>query len=67
MTTCPKCQGTGWYAYDHNHSTVCEQCCSHSQGWFLLSEHYMDAGKWCCKAGCGTVRDNPDQNSEIDV
>jgi len=60
---CPKCHGKGTYFYDHNHSTVCDLCCDHDKGWWLLEEHYgKDNGKWCCKAGCGfTARgaDNP--------
>jgi hypothetical protein len=51
---CPRCKGTGWYAYDHNHSTVCNLCCTHHEGWWLLKEHYGENnGKWCCCAGCG--------------
>lgn len=58
---CPKCGGTGWYPYDHNHSTVCEKCCKHDKGYWLLEEHYgKDNGRWCCKAGCGrTLKENP--------
>jgi len=62
MKDCKKCQGTGWYKYDHNHSTVCDLCCQHDQGWWDLSkEHhgssYIDGGdNGCCKAGCGTMR-----------
>lgn len=51
---CPKCNGTGSYMYDHNHGTVCDLCCKHDLGWWLLSDvHGKDSGKWCCKAGCG--------------
>ncbi len=54
---CPKCQGVGWYRYDEIHSTVCDLCCKHDQGWFQLSEHYgSNNGKWCCKA-CGKLVD----------
>ena len=55
MTSCVKCNGTGWYSYDHNHSKPCEVCCLHDQGVWLLTEHYHNAGMWCCKAGCGEV------------
>jgi hypothetical protein len=58
---CQKCNGTGWYQYDHNHSTVCNACCLHGEGWWMLKEHYgKDNGKWCCLAGCGkTVDEKP--------
>ncbi len=59
---CAKCNGTGQYAYDHNHSTVCYICCPHDQGWWMLKEHYgADNGKWCCLRGCGyTVVEKPE-------
>lgn len=52
---CPKCNNTGWYKYDHNHSTVCNLCCKHDKGWWILSACHgkENAGKWCCGAGCG--------------
>ena len=59
---CPKCNGTMWYKYDHNHSTICNECCKHDQGWWELSKKhhaskYIDgADNYCCKAGCGTMR-----------
>jgi len=59
---CKKCNGEGWYKYDHNHSTICNQCCTHDQGWWDLSkEHhgssYIDGGdNGCCRNGCGTMR-----------
>lgn len=57
--TCLKCKDTGWYAYDHNHSKICESCCKHDQGFWQLKEHYGDKNdKWCCKAGCGYTQDN---------
>ena len=56
-TTCPKCAGTGWYHYSHNHSKPCEVCCQHDKGYWQLHEHYGDKnGKWACLAGCGNVR-----------
>jgi hypothetical protein len=68
MTTCKKCNGEGWYKYDHNHCTICDLCCTHDQGWWdLTKEHhgslYIDGGdNGCCKAGCGTMRrDTPDE------
>jgi hypothetical protein len=55
---CPKCHGTRWYAYDKNHSKPCEVCCKHDAGWWLLKEHYGENNnKWCCRVGCGTVRE----------
>jgi hypothetical protein len=55
---CPKCKGKGHYMYDHNHGTICDLCCPHNQGSWLLLEHYgMNNGKWCCLGGCGQTRD----------
>jgi hypothetical protein len=51
---CRKCSGTGIYKYDSNHFTVCNLCCKHDKGYFLLKEYYgKDNGMYCCKAGCG--------------
>jgi hypothetical protein len=53
---CPKCLGTGSYMYDEHHSTICDLCCDHDRGWWLLKEHYgKDNGKYACKNGCGTT------------
>ena len=56
---CPKCNGTGYRHYDHNHMKVCEFCCKHDQGWWDLSPMhygYIAGGEnGCCKAGCGTL------------
>ena len=58
-TKCAKCGGTGWYAYDHNHSQVCDACCKHDAGWWELTEAFVGyeagADNRCCKAGCGTM------------
>jgi hypothetical protein len=55
---CAKCNGTGWYQYDHNHSKVCEVCCKHDKGFWELEEHYgEDNGKLCCLNGCGFTKD----------
>jgi hypothetical protein len=69
MTTCKKCNGEGWYFYDHNHSTICDQCCTHDKGWWDLTKElhgslYIDGGdNGCCLNGCGTMRrDTPDEN-----
>jgi len=56
---CPKCAGKGFYAYDDNHSKPCEVCCPHDQGWWRLGKDYRDAGKWCCRRGCGLICDSP--------
>ena len=63
---CPKCLGTGVFQYDHNHSTICNLCCKHNMGWWMLLEHYGNRnGKWCCLAGCGFTRDdNPEDVKE---
>ena len=56
---CPKCKGTGWYMYDHNHSTVCDMCCTHAEGWWELTKHHTGyikgADNRCCSAGCGKM------------
>lgn len=55
---CPKCGGTGWYKYDHNHSTVCPMCCKHRKGYWLLTEWYdgyVVGDEWCCLNGCGHI------------
>ncbi len=60
MTECKKCNGTGAYAYDHNHSQVCDACCPHDQGWFELSKGYANyiegQDNRCCRVGCGTMK-----------
>lgn len=60
LTRCPKCGGTRWYSYDHNHSKPCEVCCPHSDGWWQLTEAHGHPGKFACKTGCGEIRDNAD-------
>ncbi len=56
---CSKCRGTGSYQYDHNHSTVCNACCIHKWGEFLLTRHHMGHAKgrirYACDGGCGAV------------
>ena len=63
---CPKCHGTGKYLYDEHHGTVCDLCCQHNMGWWLLEKHYgADNSKWCCRAGCGKkLNKNPDPIQE---
>lgn len=56
---CPKCEGKGHYMHDHNHSTICDACCTHDKGWWLLEKHYGENnGKLCCQNGCGTIKEN---------
>lgn len=50
---CKKCKDTGWYHYDHNHAKICEACCLHDKGSWLLPLGYSNAGSWCCLKGCG--------------
>ena len=56
---CPRCGGTGKYVYTTHgtpHSTICNLCCLHDRGWWMLTEGYGENnGKWCCKAGCGKI------------
>jgi len=57
MVKCKKCFDTGWFKYDSNHSTVCDACCKHDKGSWLLERHYGEKnGRWCCRAGCGHTR-----------
>lgn len=72
---CPKCNGTGWRQYDHNHRAVCDACCKHDKGWWELTEQYYryEIGKdnRCCKAGCGTMfrdlKTNEEQGNETTI
>jgi hypothetical protein len=51
---CPKCHGTGSYMYDEHHGTICDLCCDHAHGWWVLREHYgKNNNKFCCLGGCG--------------
>ena len=57
---CPKCCGKGVYKLDGRHLAVCDLCCKHNQGWWLLEGAYgNDNGRWACKAGCGRIVDTP--------
>ena len=53
--TCPKCGGAGSYMYDENHGKPCEVCCRHDMGFARLDDegYGENAGRWCCRAGCG--------------
>lgn len=55
---CPRCGGTGQYQFTTHGTpkfTICNLCCKHDRGWWQLSEHHSQPGKWCCRAGCGYV------------
>lgn len=56
---CVKCHGTGWFNYDDNHATVCNACCTHDKGRWLLTHQYAGYKKGhfclCCLNGCGHV------------
>lgn len=55
---CSGCHGTGAYERAGGHFAVCDMCCKHFQGWWLLEGAYgADNGRWACKAGCGTIVD----------
>jgi hypothetical protein len=61
---CLRCNGTGAYVYTTHgtpHSTICNLCCKHDRGWWLLEKYYgAHNGQWCCGAGCGhTVKEKP--------
>lgn len=51
--TCSKCNDTGWFQCDFNHTQICPQCCNHDEGFWFLTPPYQDSGKWCCGKGCG--------------
>lgn len=67
--TCSKCGGTGWYKYGHNHATICNECCLHSQGWWELTEEYAGYREGednaCCRDGCGTMRRELAENTAL--
>lgn len=75
MSECKRCEGTGWWKYDHNHSQVCPACCTHHEGWWELTENYGGYAEGkdnrCCKAGCGTMardlKDARDNSPEKDT
>lgn len=55
---CPACRGAGVYSRGGGGLAVCDICCKHVQGWWLLEGAYgADNGRWACKAGCGTIVD----------
>lgn len=57
---CPKCHGTGSYDHGDNRLRICDSCCKHNMGWWLLEGYYgANNGKWACKAGCGLIIDKP--------
>ena len=63
---CPKCLGTGVYQCGDRQVAICDRCCKHNQGWWLLEGAYgPDNGRWACKAGCGVIVDNPPPELEF--
>jgi hypothetical protein len=70
--TCKKCNGTGWYPFDRPHhetKSKCDACCTHSKGWWQLTEGYASYKEGednaCCVNGCGTLRrDLPEEKAE---
>lgn len=54
---CKKCKGAGYYHYDENHGTICDACCPHDEGFWLLPEGYANAGNLCCRRGCGFTKE----------
>lgn len=62
IMTCSKCKDTGWYQYSTDgtpHSKVCEKCCKHDKGFWLLEKYYGKSnGKLCCLNGCGFTKEN---------
>lgn len=58
---CPKCHGVGSYKYDDMHGKICEECCTHPEGFHDLyaidPEGWSSMkGKEVCKFGCGFER-----------
>ncbi len=68
---CEKCKGAGWYQYsrfngDTPHSTICDECCTHSKGFWELKEHYGERnGKMCCLNGCGFTREKEEWEDKL--
>ena len=55
---CRKCNGSGVYHLQQKRLAICDRCCKHNQGWWLLEGSYgPDNGRWACKAGCGHIVD----------
>jgi len=59
-SSCRKCLGSGVFREDEGFMVVCDACCGHRQGWWMLEGLYgTDNGRWACKAGCGVIVDHP--------
>jgi hypothetical protein len=57
---CAKCDGRGVYRRAESSLVICDLCCKHNQGWWLLEGGYgVNNGRWACKLGCGMVVDRP--------
>lgn len=51
--------------YDDQHIQKCDACCTHSDGWEKLENHYGgNNGKYSCRNGCGTIVDEPSIGDE---
>lgn len=51
--------------FDESHIQTCDACCTHSDGWWKLEDHYGgDNGKYACKKGCGTMIDESSDGDE---
>jgi hypothetical protein len=63
---CGKCKGTGLLRQASGRFAICDRCCRHNLGWWLLEGAYgADNGHWACKAGCGTIVDEPPEEIEF--
>ena len=57
---CAKCSGRGVYPRNERSLAICDVCCKHNQGWWLLEGSYgTNNGRWACKVGCGMIIDCP--------
>jgi hypothetical protein len=57
---CSRCGGSGWMKIQGgSKSQVCPECCTHSEGGWLLSSAYAGYmpgyDTYACKNGCGTI------------
>lgn len=63
---CPKCVGRGVYLHVQGTLAICDMCCRHNHGWWLLEGGYgLNNGRWACKVGCGTIVDHPEPELEF--
>lgn len=65
--SCPVCNGTTWKAMTNGMSVRCHACCTHSQGFYVLSEalHNRTEQKWAsCINGCGYTLTKEEYDNE---